>query len=79
MTIALNLTVPETVTSENIDKMTELVHNGPHTWPGAKYIIRHDERQIDLSQMRNRSDAHLQPGYKVERHLRDDDYVIFNR
>lgn len=29
--------------------------------------------------MRNRSDAHLEPGYKVERHLRDNDYVIFNR
>lgn len=29
--------------------------------------------------MRNRSDAHLEPGYKVERHLQDDDYVIFNR
>lgn len=29
--------------------------------------------------MRNRSDAHLEPGYKVERHLRNGDYVIFNR
>ena len=29
--------------------------------------------------MRNRSDAHLELGYKVERHLRDNDYVIFNR
>jgi DNA-directed RNA polymerase II subunit RPB1 len=29
--------------------------------------------------MRNRSDAHLEPGYKVERHLKNDDYVIFNR
>jgi len=29
--------------------------------------------------MKNRSDAHLEPGYKVERHLKNDDYVIFNR
>lgn len=29
--------------------------------------------------MRNRSDAHLEPGYKVERHLKHNDYVIFNR
>ena len=77
--IALNLTIPETVTSENMDDMMRLVHNGPNIWPGAKYIIRHDDRQIDLSQMRNLSDAHLEPGYRVERHLRDDDYVIFNR
>ena len=79
MQIALNLTIPETVTAENIDYMRKLVENGPNIWPGAKYIIRHDDRQIDISAMRNRSDAHLQPGYKVERHLRDGDYVIFNR
>lgn len=42
--IALNLTVPETVTAENIDKMRQLIENGPNNWPGAKYIIRHDER-----------------------------------
>jgi DNA-directed RNA polymerase II subunit RPB1 len=29
--------------------------------------------------MRNRSDAHLEVGYRVERHLKNDDYVIFNR
>ena len=59
--------------------MRRLIENGPNTWPGAKYIIRHDDRQIDLSQMKNRSDAHLEAGYRVERHLRNDDYVIFNR
>jgi len=40
----LNLTVPETVTNENIDEMRKLVDRGPNVWPGAKYIIRHDER-----------------------------------
>ena len=42
--IAMNLTVPETVTAENIDAMRRLVQNGPNTWPGAKYILRHDDR-----------------------------------
>lgn len=79
MQIALNLTVPETVTSENIDFMRKLVHNGPNNWPGAKYILRHDDRQIDLASLKNRSDAHLEPGYRVERHLMNDDFVIFNR
>lgn len=59
--------------------MRKLVENGPTTWPGAKYIIRDDERQIDLSQLTNRSDCQLEVGYIVERHLRDDDYVLFNR
>jgi DNA-directed RNA polymerase II subunit RPB1 len=77
--IALNLTVPETVTAENIDEMKRLVHNGPNNWPGAKYIIRPDSHNVDLSSLRNRSDAYLEPGYKVERHLKNDDYVIFNR
>lgn len=77
--IATNLTFPETVTMANYDEMKKLIQNGPQCWPGAKYIIRHDERQIDLSALRNRSDAHIEVGYKVERHLRDGDYVIFNR
>ena len=59
--------------------MRRLVENGPTVWPGAKYIIRHDDRQIDLSQLRNRSDCQLEVGYKVERHIRDNDFVLFNR
>ncbi len=77
--IALNLTIPETVTTENIDLMRQLVHNGPNKWPGAKYIHRPDGSQLDIAALKNRSDSHLEPGYKVERHLRNNDYVIFNR
>ncbi len=67
--VAQGLTVPESVTPQNIDKLRLLVNNGPSLWPGAKYIIRHDQRQIDLSQLKNRSDVHLEIGYIVERHL----------
>lgn len=77
--IATNLTFPETVTHSNYDEMKKLIQNGPQNWPGAKYIIRHDEKQIDLSYLKNRSDAHIEIGYKVERHIRDGDYVVFNR
>jgi DNA-directed RNA polymerase II subunit RPB1 len=55
------------------------VSNGPTKWPGAKYIIRHDGKQIDLAEKRNLADADLDPGYIVERQLRDGDYVVFNR
>ena len=78
-TIALNLTFPEIVTSLNIDKMRRLVQNGPTIWPGAKTIIRDDGTSIDLRYLKKRTDAHLEPGYKVERHLADDDFVLFNR
>jgi len=77
--IAMNLTIPEHVTRENMAVMKQLVANGPNKWPGAKYIIRHDGRQIDLANLGNRANAHLDPGYIVERQLRDGDYVIFNR
>ncbi len=43
--IALNLTFPETVTPHNIDRMRELVENGPHPPPGqtgARFIVRDD-------------------------------------
>lgn len=77
--IAMNLTIPEHVTPANMEVMKQLVANGPTTWPGAKYIVRHDGRQIDLANKRARADAHLDPGYIVERQLRDGDYVVFNR
>jgi DNA-directed RNA polymerase II subunit RPB1 len=77
--VAQGLTVPESVTPQNIDKLRLLVNNGPSVWPGAKYIIRHDQRQIDLSLLKCRSDVHLEVGYVVERHLQDGDYVMFNR
>ena len=77
--IAKNLTIPQTVTQHNMDELRTLVANGPAHWPGAKYIVRADGKMIDLSMLANRSDAHLEYGYKVERHLKNDDLVLFNR
>lgn len=77
--IAENITIPVTCTPHNIDELRALINSGPARYPGAKYIIRHDDRQIDLSMLSNRSDAHLEYGYIVERHLLNGDYVIFNR
>ena len=79
MSIALNLTFPETVTKMNIDRLRKLVENGPTKWPGAKYIIRDDGIRIDLRYIKNKTDIHLALGYVVERHMQNDDYVIFNR
>lgn len=44
LAIALNITIPVTVTPLNIDEMRIYVQNGPQKYPGAKYIIRHDEK-----------------------------------
>ena len=76
--IALNLTYPEIVTPFNIERLATLVRNGPENHPGARYVIRDDGVRIDL-RYGNRDELVLQPGFIVERHLADDDVVLFNR
>jgi len=77
--IARTLTYPETVTPYNIGKLTQLVQNGPNEHPGAKYVIRADGTRIDLRHHRRAGAIQLEYGWKVERHLVDGDYIIFNR
>lgn len=78
--IARTLTYPETVTPHNISKLYQLVKNGPNEHPGAKYIIRGAEGgRVDLRHAKASSDHTLQYGWKVERHIVDGDYIIFNR
>ena len=62
-----------------IISMQELVRRGNSQYPGAKYIIRDNGERIDLRFHPKPSDLHLQFGYRVERHIRDDDVIIFNR
>ncbi|KAJ3073317.1 DNA-directed RNA polymerase II subunit rpb1 [Podochytrium sp. JEL0797] len=77
--IARNLTFPETVTPFNIERLMQCVQNGPTEHPGAKYVIRDNGDRIDLRYSKRGGDIQLQYGYKVERHLVDDDLIIFNR
>ncbi|KAK9451487.1 DNA-directed RNA polymerase II subunit RPB1 [Limtongia smithiae] len=77
--IARTLTYPEIVTPYNIQKLTQLVRNGPNEHPGAKYVIRDNGERIDLRYHKRAGDINLQYGWKVERHIVDDDPVLFNR
>jgi DNA-directed RNA polymerase II subunit RPB1 len=77
--IARTLTYPETVTPYNIGRLTQLVRNGPTEHPGAKYVIRADGTRIDLRHHRRAGQIQLEYGWKVERHLIDGDFIIFNR
>ena len=77
--IAKTLTYPETVTPYNIHKLHQLVKNGPNDHPGAKYVIREGGERIDLRHHKRAGDISLQYGWKVERHIVDGDYIIFNR
>ena len=76
--IARNLTYPERVTPYNIEYLQNLVRNGPNEYPGARYVVRDTGDRIDL-RYNKRAETFLQYGWIVERHLKDDDLVLFNR
>jgi DNA-directed RNA polymerase II subunit RPB1 len=81
--IAMNVTFPEVVTEFNIDKLSKLVRNGRDVYPGANFILPlHSlelgkKSKIDL-RYRKRS-VKLHNGDIVERHIIDNDPVLFNR
>jgi len=79
--IAVRLTVPDMATERNIDEMRSLIVNGPYKHPGALYIIRPDGKRIRLEFVADRSSvaAAIEPGFVVERHLKDGDIALFNR
>jgi DNA-directed RNA polymerase subunit A' len=79
--VAMRLSVPEKVTPWNIDEMQKLVLNGPEKYPGALYIIRPDGKRIRLEFVADRQKIAeaLEPGFIVERHLKNGDIAIFNR
>ena len=79
--VAKKLTIPETVSQWNLERLKKLVINGPNIYPGANYIIRPDGVKIRLDYVNDRNAIadSLSSNYLVERHLSDGDIVIFNR
>jgi DNA-directed RNA polymerase beta' subunit len=78
MKIAMNLTIPERVTSFNRDQMYKLIQNGADKYPGAKTLVRADGRMISLKHV-NSKEIVLYFGDIVNRHLADGDVILFNR
>jgi DNA-directed RNA polymerase II subunit RPB1 len=76
--IAMNLTSPERVTPYNINKLYKIIRNGPDKWPGAKTIVRKDGRMISLKHVKT-DEIVLYDGDLVNRHLIDNDILLFNR
>jgi len=77
--IAKVVTVAESVTDLNIEKLKKLVESG-EKYPGANYIIRPDGKRKKITEdLKEEIINELIPGYKVERHLQDGDVVLFNR
>ena len=82
--IAVELTIPEEVTPNNINYLSGLVKNGRDVYPGANFVLRNlnqngknNIQKIDLKY--RKSSIKLNIGDVVERHCIDGDYVLFNR
>ncbi len=77
--IAKVLTVPEKVTSENIEMLKQLVSAGDN-YPGANYLVRPDGKRKKITEdLKEELLLEIETGYIVERHLRENDIVLFNR
>ncbi len=82
--VAMDLTIPEEVTPNNIKKLTILVKRGREVYPGANYVHRINyidgktiPQRIDLKY--RKKDIKLSYGDIVDRHIVNGDYVLFNR
>lgn len=78
--MATKLTVPERITTWNVDYLKKFVENGPKKYPGANYIVRPDGKKKKITdETKEQLLEEMQPGFIVERHLMDGDIAIFNR
>jgi DNA-directed RNA polymerase subunit A' len=76
--IAKILTVPEKVTSENIECLKKVIL--AKEWPAANYIIRPDGKKKRITEdLKSEIIDELAVGYVVERHLKNGDISLFNR
>ncbi len=85
LAVANEMSVPIRVTPFNIDEVRAMVLKGPErnslTEPcGANYAIRPDNRRVRLNDQTTETVAEmLEPGWTVDRQLRNGDIVLFNR
>jgi DNA-directed RNA polymerase subunit A' len=78
--VAMKLTVPERVTTWNMEYLKAFVTRGPDTYPGSNYVIRPDgKRKRITNETKEQLLEEIQPGFIIERHLMDGDISIFNR
>ncbi|KAG0438465.1 DNA-directed RNA polymerase III subunit RPC1 [Dictyocoela muelleri] len=81
--MAKNLTIPERVTHFNIERLRKFVLNGNKFYPGANFVetsnSTNDKIRKHLFFNRRQIARELKIGDLVERHLLNNDVVLFNR
>lgn len=77
------LTVPQRCTPLNRSDLLQCIAKGAHTLGGAEFIVKLDGRKKSCNNLTPKKiqylSTHLEVGDVVHRHLRDDDYLLFNR
>lgn len=79
LAIAKALTITERVTDFNLEAMRKCINNGPKIHPGANFFLSNGRKCYLLFADREKIARNLAVGDVVERHLKDDDMVLFNR
>jgi DNA-directed RNA polymerase subunit A' len=83
--VANEMTIPVRVTTYNIEELKQIARTGPlrpdvNAPCGANYVIRPDNRRLRLgADNLDTVSEMIEPGWTVERQLRDNDVVLFNR
>ncbi|KAG6038237.1 hypothetical protein E4U41_004402 [Claviceps citrina] len=80
--VAKNMTYPEKVQRQNIEKLRNCIRNGPDIWPGAQCVVKQGDGGYKISLKFANAETvarELTFGDVVERHLEDGDVVLFNR
>ena len=85
LAVGNEMSVPVQVTKFNLDEVRQIVLNGPirpniDSPCGANYVIRPDKRRVRLNEETRETVAEMiEPGWSVDRQLRNGDIVLFNR
>jgi len=78
--IAREMTITMNITPQNIKECKEYVRRGADRHPGANYVKRLDGQRIKVTDKNSEELVEaLEPGWKIDRQLKDGDVVLFNR
>jgi len=78
--VAKTMTYPERVNIHNLERLRKAVRNGPYVWPGANLVRSASTNVKHLGYGdREKIAEQIRIGDIVERHMNNDDVVLFNR
>jgi DNA-directed RNA polymerase III subunit RPC1 len=78
--MAMKLSFPEKVTKINYQRLQRNVFRGSKKFPGAIFLINlKKNKQFIFGEEKNTKNLEIKEGFKIERHLKNNDIILFNR